>query len=196
MFVAVKLRGHYYEKTKTVTGTTRYVRFEGDAVATIGCLDQDQDDDDRYEAGPHNFPGPPLPVTLVGPLLGRRDKGLCSREDTINKTEARVSHQGCPRQSSWSTSSCTVRAHLTLWRLTRRGLCAFRAYRFSNQACARRDESNVARLSGWNRIVCPSIVRSRLSGKKLVIVLVTLSRVQFASVYMLVARDRLDRRRA
>lgn len=36
--------------------TTRYVRFKGDTVATIGCLDQDQDDNDRYQAGPHNFP--------------------------------------------------------------------------------------------------------------------------------------------
>jgi len=33
----------------------RYLHIMGDTVATVDCLDQHQDNDDKYEAGLHNF---------------------------------------------------------------------------------------------------------------------------------------------
>lgn len=141
------------EITKTGGGrvdncqTTRYLHIMGDAVTTVGCLDQDQDDDDRYE-GPHNF----LLIILVRSLRS------CSCART-NKIEAHVSHQECLR-SFCSTSIVTVVVcALTNLVATHAGstaaysvpISAFQVYRFSGQACARKIRANDAQprqLSG------------------------------------------------
>lgn len=108
---------------------SKYVHINGNAVATIRCLDQDQDDDDRNETGPHNFPWPPLLATLLvlssdgGIVLARVRWTNLRLASHIN--DAHV-NRPCRRRRRRRRR---VRLALTLWRLTR-GLCAFRVYRF------------------------------------------------------------------
>lgn len=137
--------------------TTRYLHIIGDAVTTVGCLDQDQDDDDRYE-GPHNFP-----LTTCWPPWSARWGVVRVRE---NKIEARASHQECLR-SFWPTSIVTVVVcALTNLVATHAGftaahsvpISAFQVYRFSGQACARKTRANDAQPRQLSRIRIDKII--------------------------------------